>query len=426
MKQKKFGNSITLFIIFFICLFVMLKCTSETQIKDLFTDVPPELITTDMKAFRFLDKIKLRKTVVELRVVKINIELLKKTKEPVILNLFKEKELQVRYDKINRRSKDDYSWSGNLIGDIPGRVTFIIMDRNVTGMIRPGNELYSIEPIGDDYHALIKLDPSKYPMDHPPEFHKKISEFEPLPKEMQLKQPWGRSLLDWIFWRLRYAVINVIVAYTPSASSAVADIESLIKLAVEETNQSYVDSNINIYMSMPRFFQTNYTESGSFFTDLTRFWDPNDGFMDEIHDLRDEYKADIAVLIINDDAYCGLADGIGVTEDHAFAVVYYDCATGYFSFAHEIGHLQGARHDPEHDSTNTPYAYGHGYNNCKDYCWRTIMSYSSACDSGGYCTRIQYWSNPGVSYNDIPLGTTASHNNAKVLNETRWTVRKFR
>ena len=71
--------------------------------------------------------------------------------------------------------------------------------------------------------------------------------------------------------------------------------------------------------------------------------------------------ADVAVLVVTNNAYCGLASGIGSTAPTAFAEVYWDCATGYYSFGHEVGHLQSARHNPKNDPTNTPYAWGHGY-----------------------------------------------------------------
>jgi hypothetical protein len=68
-------------------------------------------------------------------------------------------------------------------------------------------------------------------------------------------------------------------------------------------------------------------------------------------------------MIINQSDYCGLADAIMANASTAFAIVHYDCATGYYSFAHELGHLQGARHDPANDPTNTPPCgpYGHGF-----------------------------------------------------------------
>jgi hypothetical protein len=143
--------------------------------------------------------------------------------------------------------------------------------------------------------------------------------------------------------------------------------------------------------------------------------------MDEVHALRDQHAADVAILITKSGDACGIASDIYASEDTAFAVVGQNCATGYYSFAHEIGHLQGARHNPEADSSSTPFAYGHGYYN-EPGKWRTIMSY--ACPAG--CTRLKYWSNPNVQYSGVPTGTAALHNNARVLNETACRVANFR
>ena len=40
--------------------------------------------------------------------------------------------------------------------------------------------------------------------------------------------------------------------------------------------------------------------------------------------------------------------------------------------------------------------------------------------------RVLYWSNPNISYNGLPMGTTATHNNARVWNERSKTVMAFR
>ena len=52
---------------------------------------------------------------------------------------------------------------------------------------------------------------------------------------------------------------------------------------------------------------------------------------------------------INNTDYCGLAWLMTSTasdfSSRGFSVVHYGCATGYYSFAHEMGHNQGAHHD---------------------------------------------------------------------------------
>lgn len=82
-------------------------------------------------------------------------------------------------------------------------------------------------------------------------------------------------------------------------------------------------------------------------------------------------------------------------------------ATGYYSFAHEMGHNMGARHDWFVDDASLFYTYNHGYVNSIDR-WRTIMAYIDECSSQGFgCTRVQYWSNPGVLLGGDPMGVPA-------------------
>jgi hypothetical protein len=154
--------------------------------------------------------------------------------------------------------------------------------------------------------------------------------------------------------------------------------------------------------------------------DRDRFRITNDGFMDEVHTLRNRDKADIAVLIMRNSNYCGIASDIFAEPDTAFAVVAQNCATGYYSFGHEIGHLQGARHDPAADSSKAPFPYGHGF--CyPSGNWRTIMSYNNGC-----ATRLQYWSTPSVRRGNVAMGTSKTHNNARVLNGTAAYIANFR
>jgi hypothetical protein len=86
------------------------------------------------------------------------------------------------------------------------------------------------------------------------------------------------------------------------------------------------------------------------------------------------------------------------------------------TFAHEIGHLIGCRHDEGSDPSNTPYAYGHGYtvNNPTSGSWRTIMGTYGSCNG---CPRNPYWSNPNVSIPFGVTGTVSTNDNARVIDE---------
>ena len=142
-------------------------------------------------------------------------------------------------------------------------------------------------------------------------------------------------------------VIDVIVAYTKKAASNYTDVKrELVDLSIEEANKSFRQSGIGqVQLRLVHAYQTDYIEEGAHFDHVWRFADKGDGYMDEIHGLRDKYKADVAVLIVDDPQGCGLATRVFADADEAFAVVHHECAANTYSLAHEIGHIIGARHD---------------------------------------------------------------------------------
>ncbi len=148
--------------------------------------------------------------------------------------------------------------------------------------------------------------------------------------------------------------IDLLVAYTPQAASHYTDIKrDLIEVAIEEANQSFRNSGINnVRLRLVHAYQTNYVESGSHFEHVFRFADKGDGYMEEVHALRDQHKADIAALIVHDPNGCGLSAAVAPPADRAFTVVHHECAALSYSLAHEIGHLDrraprpGARRRP--------------------------------------------------------------------------------
>ena len=277
----------------------------------------------------------------------------------------------------------------------------------ITGNVHFNGEWYKIRPLKTGGHAIVAVDYAAMPPDHPKEYAR-LRQI-PMPETAP-----NRAAGD--------TVIRVMAHYTPSAASASGNISALIDLAVAESNQGYDNSGVLIDLVLAHKSQVSYTESGSFSTDLSRYRGTTDGYMDSVHTTRNSVAADVGLLVINNSSSCGLASTIGATASTAFADAHWDCITGYYSFAHEIGHLQSARHDPATDPTNTPYAYGHGYQYNGSPKWRTIMAYNC---SGG-CPRLNYWSNPNKLYNGHPMGTASTSDNTRVLNNTRNTVAAFR
>ena len=297
-------------------------------------------------------------------------------------------------------------WSAEAIKFDPINSVMLVRDgKTITGNVHFGGELYKIRPLKTGEHAIAAVDYSSLPPDHPADFDKLPTYKMP---------PTITAQAD--------TVIRVMVHWTSSAASASGNISALVDLAVAEANQGYTNSGVLIDLILAHKGVISYTQSGSFSTDLSRYRGTSDGYMESIHTTRNSVAADVGLLVINNSSSSGLASGIGSTASTAFANAHWDCITGYYSFGHEIGHLQSARHDINTDGTLSPYAYGHGYRYTGSPSWRTIMAYN--CPAG--CPRLNYWSNPNKLYNGVPMGNTTRADNTRVLNTTRGTVAAFR
>ncbi len=312
-------------------------------------------------------------------------------------------------------------WIGRLKGVANGYFYLTVADGAFIAHIASPRGVYEVSWAGDGLYKVIQIDQSKF-VDHDP-----AATFAEPGKVLPVGSL-GPTADSGSF-------IDIMVAYTDDARAAegsTAAMKSRIALAVAETNRSYANSGALTRLRLVHVEEYAYVESGNLNTDLTRFRTSGDGFFDTIHSLRNTYGADLLGLIVeNGGAYCGLASTIMATSTTAFQVTDRGCATGYYSFGHEFGHLQGARHDTYVDTTNTPYAYGHGYvhpqTNDVNKRWRTIMAYNDRCSSWGYnCTRLQYWSNPHYIYLGDVMGVVGTSEVHRVLTNTAYTVANFR
>jgi len=79
--------------------------------------------------------------------------------------------------------------------------------------------------------------------------------------------------------------------------------------------------------------------------------------------------------------------------------------------------MVGALHNRESGSVNGKYPTGYGFlmRPPVESGYRTVLAYNAE----GYTERVNYYSNPNVSFKGIPTGD-ADSNNAKLLTERRF------
>jgi hypothetical protein len=392
---------------------------SDAAVPELLVALPAESEQdATAEQLQLLDKIKKRETTRAVFLTRVDVNAFKESN--ISISLPNAQKLHLSRKGFQARDQNNFTWSGRTPGALASNI-FVVRDGHVTGKILGENhEVYSLESMGDGMHALVQIDNSKLPPSGPPVSVNMpgMQQGLPLAPAARLNALQSPTPIE----------IDVFVGFTAAAREDVFNLQSNIDLLVEETNETYELSKVNIRLNLVDLFQVDFGESGNTYDGI--LWEFASS--ETVRKRRNEVGADVGVIIAGSgltdkNQWCGRAY-VNPPEDLAFAVVSHQCFYNYI-FAHEIGHVQGANHNEQQD-INPFFPYGHGYlhpSSIPEQNFRTIMSYNNIflCPNG-WCPVIPYWSNPEVSYNGISTGTADINNNARVLNETATRVAAFR
>ncbi len=356
-------------------------------------------------------------TVMRSRVMRVNIRLLNRINpnDSFEFNLFEDATFVADLQIIKNRN----TWIGTIQGEEAGTFTLINNDGVLSAIVRvPDKDIYRIRSVGDGVVVIQETDEARFP-------------------------PCANGPAQGVVGGDGVAVgagcddgsvIDVLVVYTPIARAAAggtAAIEAEIDLAIAAANDAYQNSLVTTQLNVVHLGEVDYDESGDYVGHLYRLTDPSDGFMDNVHQLRALYAADMVALIVNDGEYCGIAwlmNNLSPDfEDMAFSVTTWYCAANLV-LAHELGHNMGCCHAPGDGGGCVngglySYSVGYRYFGNSGTQWRTVMAYSPG-------TRIPYFSNPDVIFDGQPTGVPAGDpdeaENARTINETAYIISNFR
>ena len=310
--------------------------------------------------------------------------------------------------------------------------TLVVIGKDVAGTIDHNGATYAVQPLGDGLTAVFHYD-TEYlgvPPETEPDFE--IPDRDPdeagLPPEQA--PPTAQD---------SRSQIDVLVVYPSSVRRGTGSIETLMTQLVLYTNRAYRNSGVTTSVRVVHSYETSYrplseNDFSKTRTDLQRLRTRGDGYVDDVFAKRDQYAADVVIMLFRHAGnFCGggrayLLDHRSGSSEWAFGVSGIGSAgciqSDATTFAHEIGHIQGASHNPEEYTTTAgnPYAYGHGLCNAARN-WRTVMSYNT----GRRCEpRIQHFSTPSIFYRGTATGDHRLRNVARVINETAVHVANFR
>ena len=261
---------------------------------------------------------------------------------------------------------------------------------SLTASVRHHGQLYALSPMADG-HVLVQIDEARMPPDHPAGA---ATGAPAVPLS-------GAT-------RAGSTVIRVAVMATRTVRDVLGSDENVrnkVQLAVAESNQGYINSGIDLRLELGGLAYGAQGET-TIGNDLSSFIRQGDGRFDLIHSFREQVGGDIPVLVTADGSACGVAS-------QGFVAVNHGCMVGYYTFAHEIGHVMGATHDIEAAPGN---GYNHGYRHqpAQGDRWRTILAY----DCAGGCSRLNYYSSPNRYYNGAPMGNSKA-DNTRTLKENK-------
>lgn len=222
-------------------------------------------------------------------------------------------------------------------------------------------------------------------------------------------------------------VIDVMVVYTEAAKIAAggqAAIEMRIASAVADTNTAFSNSGISCFVNLVHRQEVAYTETGDSLTDGPRLLDPNDGFLDNVHTLRDQHSADIAILWVNNLEVGGRVfapmEPTGASGFHEMRQDNWSLLT----MAHELGHNLGCAHDRPNAFPDNYFSYSYGYHE-PGGAWHTIMAVVPP-----NTPVIQHFSNPSINFGGLPTGVPIGMPNeshcAATINKTKLIVANYR
>lgn len=324
-----------------------------------------------------------------------------------------------KYYRIHQYPTGSSSYEGKLEGTIGGEVSFSTFNDRTAGMIvlHDGRK-YMIDQVGPSLFAVSLSRDDIFSQ------RETQTDFIIPPSENLRSSAVTAGICEEASTCSGSSVIDLMVVYTAQAESSwggSSNTVANITQAVTNMNISMTNSGVsNVSFRLVNTEKVTYTESGDFGTDLSRLAGTSDGFMDNVHTLRNQYGADLVSLIIGSPtSSCGIGylntSATSYSANSGFNVSLYSCVVSNYTMAHEFGHNMGLRHDWYVDASTTPCSHHHGYVNQAAIAqgtsspasarWRTIMAYNNQCaDAGFNCTRLNHWSNPSVLYNSSPTG----------------------
>jgi len=358
------------------------------------------------------------------------------------LVLFADTIVEATVDSITEDSNGVIAIRARVDGSPPGHVLLSVAEDRVLGDIAlPGSgEVYRITHLGQGFdHVVEDLDPAA---------RNTLAGSEP---RLPPAPPVGPAPLTQNAPQSAPGpvTLDVMIVYTPAAR-AWADryangIHSVISQAMQKGQLALDSSALDIHLRLVHSAQVDYTESQDPGMDLDRLtfhaghdpwgWEGSPRYMDEVHQWRDRYGADLVTLVARRDDTGGIGWLLGEPTgwpEFGFSVVRVQQAHDTFTYIHEAGHNLGAGHHNAQLAQPGPGLHNHsgGWRWIGDDggAYASVMTYGSGqfFRDGRTHRETPYFSSPAVFHQGVSAGDRRDGDNARTLRETGAVVASYR
>ncbi|MGB5216835.1 MAG: CFI-box-CTERM domain-containing protein [Smithella sp.] len=232
--------------------------------------------------------------------------------------------------------------------------------------------------------------------------------------------------------------VDVMIVYDTTAKTWVDSNGGMNTFAAEviaKLNQATTNSNVSLTFRLAHVAALSYTYSGDLGTDLDRIQRTSDGYMDNVHTLRNTYGTDLVAMLVDTGSPWGTVGmGYELTSSsgqpsYAFTVSAIQSVDISETLTHETGHNFGCGHSIYQKDSRGPglfiYSAGWYFEGTGSTDYSTIMAYTND-GYGNIYIEVPYFSNPDVSYEGGVTGHATNGDNARTIENTMDVVASYR
>lgn len=337
------------------------------------------------------------------------------------------------------RSESDYTWHGKIENDDTSSVVLTVKDGHLYGNIQQNGQPYEIRkaPEGGLYQILrVTGTPVASGNDV---FHGNLaSESQTAAGGVDS----GTVSTSAPATSDQAPVVDVLVFYTAALAAREGQgLNAFLQNRVDIANAAYADSGVQGSLNLLKAVQLDASQEKILSEDIPIYQALEKlSAENTARQLRDDIGADLVSLVrkYQGQGLCGLGtinfkysqngkpellpeSAYSVTETGRWQISqtsYSYCVES--TFAHEIGHNLGARHDRDHASGRGIFSYSFAYDRPGEFA--TIMSYDNP--------KINFFSTPNRTFSGMPIGiaegSSASADNVRTFNQTLPMAANFR